>query len=281
MVQFVQGELDVLVATTIVESGLDIPRANTMFVSRADAFGLAQLYQLRGRIGRSKERAYCYLLVPEPEHITDEARRRLEALQRFTELGAGFQIASQDLEIRGGGELLGAKQSGSIAAVGFDQYVKMLDAAVAELKGEPIHSEVDPELLIEEPGFIPDDYVPDPGQRLELYKRLSAVVDDDEMKSVVTEISDRYGPLPGEVILLGELMAIKAMARKLGVVALEISKNRIAIALPEGSAVVPHVTPPWRRLPDGRFAAGAIGTGLARQALLGIVSRVADSKPRR
>ncbi len=121
MVQFVDGELDILVATTIVESGLDIPRANTMFVARADAFGLAQLYQLRGRIGRSEDRAYCYLLVPEPEHITDEARRRLEALQRFTELGAGFQIASQDLEIRGGGELLGAKQSGSIAAVGFDQ----------------------------------------------------------------------------------------------------------------------------------------------------------------
>ncbi|HEY1552237.1 MAG TPA: DEAD/DEAH box helicase, partial [Kofleriaceae bacterium] len=140
MTQFVKGELDILVATTIVESGLDIPRANTMFVARADAFGLAQLYQLRGRIGRSKDRAYCYLLVPEPEHITDEARRRLEALQRFTELGAGFQIASQDLEIRGGGELLGAKQSGSIAAVGFDRYVKMLEAAVAELKGEPIHS---------------------------------------------------------------------------------------------------------------------------------------------
>jgi transcription-repair coupling factor (superfamily II helicase) len=279
MVQFVQGELDVLVATTIVESGLDIPRANTMFVSRADAFGLAQLYQLRGRIGRSKERAYCYLLVPEPEHITDEARRRLEALQRFTELGAGFQIASQDLEIRGGGELLGAKQSGSIAAVGFDQYVKMLDAAVAELRGEPIHSEVDPELLIEEPGFIPDDYVPDPGQRLELYKRLSAVVDDDEMKGVINEISDRYGPLPGEVILLGELMAIKAMARKLGVVALEISKNRIAIALPEGSPVLMHVAAPWRRLPDGRYAAGAIGPALARQALLGVVTRVAAAVP--
>ena len=168
MVQFVGGELDILVATTIVESGLDIPRANTMFVARSDAFGLAQLYQLRGRIGRSKERAYCYLLVPEPEHITDEARRRLEALQRCTELGAGFQIASQDLEIRGGGELLGAKQSGSIAAVGFDQYVKMLETAVAELRGEPIHSAVDPELAIETPGFIPDDYVPDPGQRLEL-----------------------------------------------------------------------------------------------------------------
>jgi len=275
MLQFVAGELDVLVATTIVESGLDIPRANTMFVSRADAFGLAQLYQLRGRIGRSKERAYCYLLVPEPEHITDEARRRLEALQRFTELGAGFQIASQDLEIRGGGELLGSKQSGSIAAVGFDQYVKMLEAAVSELRGEPIHSDVDPELTIEEPGFIPDDYVPDPGQRLELYKRLSAIVDDDELRSVMTEISDRYGPLPGEVILLGELMGIKAMARRLGALALEISSTRVAIALPEDSKVRAFITAPWRRLPDGRFAAGTTTPALARQALLGLVSKLA------
>ena len=185
MVQFINAELDILIATTIVESGLDIPNANTMFVARADAFGLAQLYQLRGRIGRSANRAYCYLLVPEPEHITDDARRRLEALQRFTELGAGFQIASQDLEIRGGGELLGAKQSGSIAAVGFDRYVKMLEVAVAELRGQPIHPEIDPELTIDIPGFIPDDYVPDPGQRLELYKRLSAVEDDDELRTVM------------------------------------------------------------------------------------------------
>jgi transcription-repair coupling factor (superfamily II helicase) len=264
MVQFVNGELDVLVATTIVESGLDIPRANTMFVARADAFGLAQLYQLRGRIGRSKERAYAYLLVPEPEHITDEARRRLEALQCYTELGAGFQIASQDLEIRGGGELLGAKQSGSIAAVGFDQYVKMLETAVAELRGEPIHSEVDPELAIETPGFIPDDYVPDPGQRLELYKRLSAVVDDDELGAVMTEIADRYGPPPGEVVLLGELMGIKALARKIGVLALEVSAARVAIALPPD-----HVPPvgPWRRLPDGRYAAPPP----ARPALLALL----------
>jgi transcription-repair coupling factor (superfamily II helicase) len=274
MVQFVQGELDVLVATTIVESGLDIPRANTMFVARADAFGLAQLYQLRGRIGRSKERAYCYLLVPEPEHITDEARRRLEALQRFTELGAGFQIASQDLEIRGGGELLGAKQSGSIAAVGFDQYVKMLEVAVAELRGEPIHSAVDPELTIETPGFIPDDYVPDPGQRLELYKRLSAVVDDDELKSVMNEIADRYGPLPGDAILLGELMGIKAMARRLGVLALELSSSRVAIALPDDSPLHERIPANWRRLPDGRYAS----TPPARQALLVLAARATESR---
>jgi transcription-repair coupling factor (superfamily II helicase) len=272
MLQFVAGELDVLVATTIVESGLDIPRANTMFVARADAFGLAQLYQLRGRIGRSKDRAYCYLLVPEPEHITEEARRRLEALQRFTELGAGFQIASQDLEIRGGGELLGAKQSGSIAAVGFDQYVQMLEAAVHELRGEPIHSAVDPELAIETPGFIPDDYVPDPGQRLELYKRLSAIGDDDELGAVLTEIADRYGPLPGDVVLLGELMGVKAIARKLGALALEMSAGRIAIALPADTRVDP-VAAGWRRLPDGRFAIAPP----ARAALLALLARATSA----
>src|SRR5213075_55555 len=157
------------------------------------------------------------------EHITEEARRRLETLQRFTELGAGFQIASQDLEIRGGGELLGAKQSGSIAAVGFDQYVKMLDSAVAELNGTPIHPAIDPELSIETPGFIPDDYVPDPGQRLELYKRLSAVESDDDLRDVMAEIIDRYGPTPPDVDLLGELMGVKAIARRAGALALEIS----------------------------------------------------------
>ncbi|HEX4455278.1 MAG TPA: transcription-repair coupling factor [Kofleriaceae bacterium] len=271
MTQFVKGELDVLVATTIVESGLDIPRANTMFVARADAFGLAQLYQLRGRIGRSKDRAYCYLLVPEPEHITDEARRRLEALQRFTELGAGFQIASQDLEIRGGGELLGAKQSGSIAAVGFDRYVKMLEAAVAELKGEPIHSAVDPELTVDQPGFIPDDYVPDPGQRLELYKRLSAIEDDDELAAVISEIVDRYGPIPGDVVVLGELMGVKAIARKLGALALEISASRVAMAVPDSSlGAKAAVIAGWRKLPDGRYAT----TPPARAALVALADRV-------
>jgi transcription-repair coupling factor (superfamily II helicase) len=277
MLGFVRGELDVLVATTIVESGLDIPRANTMFIARADAFGLAQLYQLRGRIGRSRDRAYCYLLVPEPEHITEEARRRLETLQRFTELGAGFQIASQDLEIRGGGELLGAKQSGSIAAVGFDQYVKMLDSAVAELGGKPIHSAIDPELSIETPGFIPDDYVPDPGQRLELYKRLSAVETDDDLQGVMAEIADRYGPVPGDVVLLGELMGVKAIARNAGALALEISAARVAVALADGNpAARALIAGGWRKLPDGRYAivppAPGGPTG-ARRALLDALAR--------
>jgi transcription-repair coupling factor (superfamily II helicase) len=289
MVEFVAGDLDVLVATTIVESGLDIPRANTMFVARADAFGLAQLYQLRGRIGRSSERAYCYLLVPEPEHLGDEARRRLETLQRFTELGAGFQIASQDLEIRGGGELLGAKQSGSIAAVGFDQYVHMLERAVAELGGKPVQNAIDPELTVDTPGFIPDDYVPDPGQRLELYKRLGEFDDDDERAAVMTEIADRYGPLPADVILLGELMSLKAMARKLGAVALELGASRIAVAVGDEVGTL-AVGLGWRKLPDGRYAtspyppreagggplsaAAALDrTAAARRALLALLAR--------
>ncbi len=260
MIGFVKGDLDVLVTTTIVESGLDIPRANTMFVARADAFGLAQLYQLRGRIGRSRERAYAYLLVPAPDQLTDDARRRLEALQRFTELGAGFQIASADLEIRGGGELLGARQSGSIAAVGFEQYVRMLEEAVAELRGAPVHHPVDPELTVEVPGYIPDDYVPDTGQRLDLYKRLSAVEDEDEVRALLDEMVDRFGSLPASVLLLADLMVVKALARRLDATALELTRTRLAIAVPATAAIVAAgLPPPWRLDRDGRLHAALTG----------------------
>jgi transcription-repair coupling factor (superfamily II helicase) len=279
MVQFVKGELDVLVATTIVESGLDIPRANTMFVARADTFGLSQLYQLRGRVGRSRERAYCYLLVPAPDQLTEEARRRLEALQRFTELGAGFQIASADLEIRGGGELLGARQSGSIASVGFDQYTRMLEAAVAELRGQPIHQLVDPELTIEVPGFIPDDYVPDTGQRLELYKRLSSIEDEDEVREVLDEIQDRYGPLPGEVLLLADLMVVKALARRIDAISVELTRSRLAIGLAASTPIdVTKVPGPWKLERDGRLHVpiGATETApaeAARRRLQSLIER--------
>ena len=276
MVQFVTGELDVLVATAIVESGLDIPRANTMLIARADAFGLAQLYQLRGRIGRSKERAFCYLLVPPVSRLTGEARRRLEVLQRFTELGAGFQIASQDLEIRGGGELLGARQHGSIAAVGFDQYVKMLEQVVGRLRGEPVHDPIDPELTVDVPGFIPDDYVPDPSQRLDLYKRLSSAQGDDELAAIVDEIVDRFGPVPGEVLVLVELMAVKDVARRLAAQTLELGRARLALGLlPDAPLPPPAIArlPGWRLLPDGRVAHPLEGTGAqgARRLLLDLV----------
>ena len=237
MVGFVGGELDILVSTTIVESGLDISRANTMFIDRADRFGLAQLYQLRGRIGRSSERAFCYLLVPSSEKLTDDARRRLEALQRYTDLGAGFSIASQDLEIRGAGELLGAKQSGSIAAVGFDTYTAMLEEAVAELRGEEIHRAMDPQLSVDLPGYIPDDYVEDTGQRFTLYKRLAHAADAEEVGDILSEVVDRYGALPVEVAILGDLMILKGLARRLRVQTLDLSATRLTLALAEGSAL--------------------------------------------
>jgi transcription-repair coupling factor (superfamily II helicase) len=240
MVEFVDGEHDILVSTTIIESGLDIPRANTMFVDRADAFGLAQLYQLRGRIGRSRERAFCYLLVPPPEKLTEDAKRRLEALQRFSELGAGFQIASHDLEIRGAGDLLGARQSGMISAVGFDTYTGILEEAVAELRGQERLRTIEPELSVELPGYIPDDYVPDTGQRLDLYKRLSSARDEDEVAAVLDEIADRYGALPVEVTLLGDLMVLKAHARRLAAVTLELTSSRMTLALADETPLRPE-----------------------------------------
>lgn len=239
MVAFVEGKYDILVSTTIVEAGLDIPRANTMFVDRADRFGLSQLYQLRGRIGRSRERAYCYLLVPAPEKLSDDARKRLETLQRYSELGAGFSIASQDLEIRGAGELLGAKQSGSIAAIGFDAYTQMLEEAVAELRGTPIQSERDPELNVDLAGYIPDEYVPDTGQRLALYKRLASAQDDTEVREILEEMLDCYGPIPEEVGVLGELMVIKSQARRLRALSLELNPVRLVLALGDDTPLEP------------------------------------------
>ncbi len=276
MLAFVDGSLDVLVATTIVESGLDIPRANTMLIARADGFGLAQLYQLRGRIGRSSARAYCYLLVPSDE-ISDEARRRLDALMRFAELGAGFSIASQDLEIRGGGELLGAKQSGSIAAVGFDTYVRMLDQAVAQMRGEPVHDPVDAELSAEVPGFLPDTYVPDPGQRLDLYKRLSGAQTQDDLTDVVDEMTDRFGTLPLDATLLCDLMALKTAARPLAAVAIEITRSKLAIALaPHSTWVSPARALGWKQTADGRLVHALPSLGGAtegKRLLLALTAR--------
>jgi transcription-repair coupling factor (superfamily II helicase) len=262
MIDFVDGKHDVLVCTTIIESGLDIPRANTMLVNRADAFGLAQLYQLRGRIGRGKERAFCYLMVPPLETLSSDAKQRLQVLQRFTELGAGFQIASHDLEIRGAGDLLGAQQSGEIAAVGFDMYVKILEEAVAELRGQPIRRARDPELNVDVPAYIPDDYVPDTGQRLDLYKRLAEVEDEDGVREVLDEIADRYGALPGEVNMLGEVMVVKAYARRLGAISIDLSATRIVLALDSEAtplkpekvlALVNKKGSPYRLTPDMRL----------------------------
>jgi transcription-repair coupling factor (superfamily II helicase) len=262
MVDFVDGLYDVLVCTTIIESGLDIPRANTMIVNRADRFGLAQLYQLRGRIGRSRERAFCYLVVPEEGRMTPEAKARLAVLQRFTELGAGFQVATHDLEIRGAGELLGEKQHGAVAAVGFETYARILEEAVAELKGEPIKPELDPEISVDVPAFLPDDYVPDTGQRLDFYRRLAQARDEDEVRATLTELEDRYGPLPDEARLLGEVMVDKTLVRALGALGYELSATRVVLSLGTDARLDPAKVlklvqkrgSRWKLSPDMRLA---------------------------
>jgi transcription-repair coupling factor (superfamily II helicase) len=262
MVDFVDGRHDILVCTTIIESGLDIPRANTMIVNRADRFGLAQLYQLRGRIGRSRERAFCYLVVPDEGRMTPEAKARLAVLQRFTELGAGFQVATHDLEIRGAGELLGERQHGAVASVGFETYAKILEEAVAELKGEPIRHDLDPEITVDVPAFLPDDYVPDTGQRLDFYRRLAQARDEDDVKATLDELVDRYGPLPDEARLLGEVMVDKTIVRAMGLQAYELSAARLVITATEGGrldpakvlALVQKRNSRWKLAPDNRLS---------------------------
>ncbi|MFZ5469010.1 MAG: transcription-repair coupling factor [Myxococcota bacterium] len=239
MVEFVEKKHHVLLCTAIIESGIDIPSANTMIVNRADAFGLAQLYQLRGRVGRSHERAYAYLLVPARRTITRDAQRRLEVLQAFTELGAGFSIASHDMEIRGAGNLLGPDQSGSIEAIGFDLYAQLLDEAVREMRGEPPKTEVEPEVTLPLPAFIPDDYVPDVHQRLMLYKRFSVAATPDELTDLRSELVDRFGEAPDEVDNLSELMALKIDMRDLRLRALEAGPGRLVVTLGPDAALDP------------------------------------------
>jgi len=235
MVDFVDHKYDVLVCTTIIENGLDIARANTMFVNDADRFGLAQLYQLRGRIGRSRERAVCYLMVAAQDALTADAKARLGVLQRFTELGAGFSIATHDLEIRGAGELLGTKQSGVIAAVGFETYTRLLEEAVAELRGESLRRERDPDLTTDIPAYIPEEYCPDVGQRLDLYRRFATAQDEEAVGDLLKEVADRFGPPPPEVGMLADISVCMCLARHLHATSLEISETKVALAFAEST----------------------------------------------
>jgi transcription-repair coupling factor (superfamily II helicase) len=231
MLDFTEKRFQVLLCTSIIESGIDISSANTMIVNRADAFGLAQLYQLRGRVGRSKERAYAYLLVPARRTVTRDAQRRLEVLQRFTELGAGFSIASHDLEIRGAGNLLGAEQSGSISAIGFDLYTQLLEEAVAEVQGEPPRVQLEPDVNLPLPALIPDDYVNDVHQRLVFYKRFSQAGHPDEVQDLRAELVDRFGEAPDEVDNLSEVTLLKIDMRDLRLRALEAGAGRLVVTL--------------------------------------------------
>src|SRR5437764_15030832 len=190
MTEFIEKKHDVLLCTAIIESGLDIPSANTILVDRADHFGLSQLYQIRGRVGRSRERAYAYLLIPARRKITRDAQKRLSVLQQFTELGAGFQIASHDLEIRGAGNLLGPDQSGNIASVGFDLSTQPMEEAVAQIRGEEVRQEFEPDVELPIPALIPEDYVQDVKRRLFFYKLLASARTEEALYLGSGAISD-------------------------------------------------------------------------------------------
>ncbi len=233
MLRFHRREADVLLSTTIIESGLDIPNANTILVNRADTFGLAQLYQLRGRVGRSAHQAYAYFMVAEEDTLTPDAQKRLQAIQEFTELGSGFRIAAADLEIRGGGNLLGREQSGHIEAIGFELYMQMLEQAVHELRGEPVVEEPEPKLTLHVSAYIPDGYVADAAQRLSLYKRLSSSRQAGELAQLHGELVDRYGAAPEPVERLFEVMELRLLAKALHLSAVQVQPKAVAFGLDE------------------------------------------------
>jgi transcription-repair coupling factor (superfamily II helicase) len=230
MWKFVHQETNVLLTTTIIESGLDIPTANTILINDAHRFGLADLYQLRGRVGRSGHQAFAYLLVPSDRGLTEEARARIQAIQEFCELGAGFRIAARDLEIRGAGNFLGKQQSGHIAAVGFDFYLRLIEQCVQELKGEPAEAEIEPVLNLKVSAFIPESYMADTYQRLAVYRRLSDIKTESDLAALRTELEDRYGALPEPVEQLLQAVQIKGLARQLKIHSLDSRSDGIQIA---------------------------------------------------
>jgi transcription-repair coupling factor (superfamily II helicase) len=232
MLDFIAGKFDVLVATTIIESGLDIPNVNTIVIDNADMYGLADLHQLRGRVGRYKHRAYAYFLLPEGRPITPEGHKRLEAIEHFSELGAGFRIAMRDMEIRGVGNVLGKEQSGHVAAVGYELYCRLLADAVASVKGGRV--EAIPEAYIElgTGSFVPQDYVESPSHRLDLYKRLSAATTVKEVADVRAEMEDRFGPLPPEAEEFILTARLRVLLYKAGIRMLMTHENRLVVQTP-------------------------------------------------
>jgi transcription-repair coupling factor (superfamily II helicase) len=239
MVRFVDGQADVLVSTAIVESGLDIPASNTIIINRADRFGLAQLYQLRGRVGRDRLQAYAYLLVPADGRLDETAQRRLRVIEELTELGAGFKLALRDLEIRGAGNLLGAEQHGHIAAVGFDLYTKLLEEAVRELRGEPAAPTVEATVTVDVEALLPEAYVPEVSQRLALYKRLADCASAEEIEDLRGELVDRFGPSPPAVEALLDVVALRVRLRGLGVERLEARGGTAMITFAPSTPVTP------------------------------------------
>jgi transcription-repair coupling factor (superfamily II helicase) len=240
MLQFMHHEADILVATTIIENGLDIPLCNTILINRADRLGLSELYQLRGRVGRSNRRAYAYLLIPQEVELTPIARRRLAALKEFSDLGAGFKIAALDLELRGAGNLLGGEQSGHIEAIGFELYTQMLERAVREMKGEAAPDEAETQLNLGLNIRIPADYIPEENQRLRMYKRVAGVETESQLTDVGAELQDRYGPPPPPVRNLLDYASLRLLCMRVGVNAIDRKRDSVTFKFRQNAAVDPE-----------------------------------------
>ncbi|MEK9629013.1 MAG: transcription-repair coupling factor [Nitrospinota bacterium] len=240
MKRFLDKETDVLLSTSIVESGLDIPSANTIIINRADQFGLAQLYQLRGRVGRYKHQAYAYLLIPGTGVLSNEARKRLSAMEELSELGAGFQLAARDMEIRGVGNMLGSDQSGHIASVGFDLYCKLVEDMVKDIRGEKVEPGIEVEIDLLVKGFIPNDYVPDLNQRLDFYRRIQLAGDKNECAALSREITDRFGPYPEPVQKLLALIEIRIFCQQLHINKVEMKNGKALLTLMPSTPLSPE-----------------------------------------
>jgi transcription-repair coupling factor (superfamily II helicase) len=228
-----EGEIEVLVSTSIIENGLDVPTANTMVVHRADMFGLSQLYQLRGRVGRSHHRAYCYLLVP--HDVTPEAEERLKILEHHTELGAGYQVALKDLELRGAGNLLGADQSGFAQAVGFETYRRLLEKTISRLKGEEESSAEPPQVSLDGEAYLPDDYVTDAEQKMSLYRRISRLETAEGVEDLREELRDRFGPVPDAGDRLLDSVELKILGESIQAEWIRVSDDTARINFRSGA----------------------------------------------
>ena len=257
MTRFIEGELDVFVSTTIIENGIDIPNVNTIIVNDADKFGLAQLYQLRGRVGRSNHQAYAFLLYQAHKALTEEAKARLEAIREFTHLGSGLQIAMRDLEIRGAGNLLGAAQSGFIGAVGFETYVQLLAEAVADRKGIA-HPEDAREAVIDVKldAYVPDDYIPQVSQKIAIYQQLAAARSVENVDEAVASVRDRFGPTPPEFDALVEITRLRVLALKVGVTRVVINEQRLTLGVGSGFTLDPAAIPRLQSISKNKFRFG-------------------------
>jgi transcription-repair coupling factor (superfamily II helicase) len=240
MLDFIDYKYDILVATTIIENGIDIPRANTIIINRADNYGLSQLYQLRGRVGRSNRRAYAYLLIPSELELTPIARRRLSAIREFSDLGAGFRLAALDLELRGAGNILGGEQSGHLDALGFDLYTKMLERTIAEMRGDEISDEINVSLNLGVDVSIPKEYIVDASQRLRSYKRIASADSEEVLMKIRTEIEDRYGRIPPSVENLFLYGKLRKLAERAGIVSIDKTGKNIAFKFAEGTKIDPE-----------------------------------------